>query len=135
MVDDKIYDITSEISDADIVIDGKGGYLLPGMIDIHTHGAVGVHFATSNDHRKALKWFASKGVTTVIPSIATRSIDDTMISVDNILGNVGYNGGAEIGGIHFEGPFISDKKRGAMLPIHVDCNIDNFNSIYSRWFI
>ena len=42
--DDRIYDITSEISDADIVIDGKGGYLLPGFIDVHTHGRCGMEF-------------------------------------------------------------------------------------------
>ena len=90
--------------------------ILPGFIDIHTHGAYG--FDTNDANKEGLKkWLKNivhEGVTGLLPTTITQS--HTVLS--NALKNVaevvkeGYEG-ARILGIHFEGPYLDMKYKGA----------------------
>ena len=93
--------------------------IIPGMIDVHTHGAYG--FDTNDGEPEGLRNWAKRlpvdeGVTAFQPTTITQSVE----VLDNALKNVvnvveeGYQG-AEILGIHFEGPYLDVTKKGAQL--------------------
>lgn len=111
----------------DTVIDAKGDYILPGLIDIHTHGVYGVSFQNSEDFEKALAFTASQGITTILPTISTRPHDWMLREIENVKKQKAKNiFGSRIGGIHLEGPFISEKKRGAMMMPTTPCTVETF---------
>lgn len=58
------------------ITDASGKYVLPGLIDIHTHGSVGINYSVSCDFHKVLAFQAGQGVTTVIPSVGVRLMDE-----------------------------------------------------------
>ena len=99
------------------IIDLDSLYLLPGFIDIHTHGACGVdvNHASAEDFEKLSRFFASKGTTSYLASVLTDSEENTLkiletISVSMRSGTTGAN----LLGAHLEGPFLSPEKKGAM---------------------
>ena len=114
---DKITDIRNDISENGCeVIDAEGFLVLPGFIDIHTHGGMGYDIMNSKckDLDRLSCFFASKGVTAFLPAVMTASIEDMITAVRNInLSIKNKTSGAKIIGINMEGPFISYKYRGA----------------------
>lgn len=118
---------------ADEIINAEGLYLLPGMIDIHTHGANGVSFTDKKDFSPARKWFAEQGVTAFLPTITTLPVDKLVEIEKNIVDvTKRKKGEASIIGIHLEGPFISNVKRGAMVLCDDKCNIEIYISCLMR---
>ena len=114
---------------AERVIDANGKYLLPGLIDIHNHGALGMNFGGENaDCEKILQFFAKNGVTTLFPTTGTDSVDAIAGQIERIANfkQSGSSKGAHIGGIHLEGPFISTEKKGAMAHASPPCTVENF---------
>lgn len=98
------------------VIDANGCWVLPGFIDIHTHGGLGCDIMNlkNRDLDRLSCFFASKGVTAFLPTVMTASLEDMMAAVSNInLTIKNKTTGAKIIGINLEGPFISTKYRGA----------------------
>ncbi len=98
------------------VIDLKGGYICPGWIDIHCHGAVGVDVMDGDSEgiRKIAKFKASQGVTGFVPTGITNpcpKIEEAVETVREVAGNL--IDGAQILGFHMEGPFINPEKKGA----------------------
>lgn len=93
--------------------------IFPGFIDIHTHGAYG--FDTNDaDPRGLREWMAripEEGVTSILPTTVTQMPDVLTAAVANVARVVreGYEG-AEILGIHFEGPFLDMEYKGAQPP-------------------
>lgn len=90
--------------------------LLPGFIDIHTHGAYGYQ-TDAPDSEGLARWIArlpEEGVTSFLPTTMTQSLEDIKASVEGIR-EVKENGprGAEILGIHIEGPFLDKTYKGA----------------------
>ena len=114
-------------------IDCSGLMMWPGLIDIHTHGAVGNdHMDNGVDIEKEIAGFmAKKGVTTYIPTIMTNTREALVASCKNIKeANEKGTGGAKIGGIHMEGPYFSMKYKGAQSEEYIrDPDIDEFNEI------
>ena len=102
-------------------VDCTGLMMLPGFVDIHTHGAVGYESADlSFDALETISRFeAEHGVTTFLPTTATLSIDSLCESAKNIALAKKSVSGAKIGGIHMEGPFFSLKYKGAQNPEHI----------------
>ncbi len=90
--------------------------IIPGMIDVHTHGGLG--FDTNDGNREGLeKWarfLLEEGITGFCPTTVTQNEDVLMKAVKNVAEVVkdGYEG-ADILGIHFEGPYINAKRKGA----------------------
>ena len=112
------------------VVDAAGKYILPGLIDIHNHGGMGVYYANADDFSVALNYHARNGVTTVLPTISCRPMEDILSAIGRVLAQQEKNTGARIGGLHLEGPFLSPKKKGAMLAPDIPCSVENFDKIY-----
>ena len=97
-------------------IDYQNRRIVPGFIDIHTHGAYG--FDTNDADKKGLKnWIKNipkEGVTSLLPTTVTQEPAALIKALKNIASVVkeGYNG-AEILGVHLEGPFLDLQYRGA----------------------
>lgn len=100
----------------DKAVDVTGCYVIPGLIDLHFHGCVGEDFsdATPDGLQKIADYELSRGITGICPAGMTLG-EDTLTAIcqnaaDHIEGN---KPGAEVLGIHLEGPFISMAKKGA----------------------
>ena len=90
--------------------------IVPGFMDIHCHGAY--EFDTNDANEDGLRYWAehivSEGVTSFLATTITQSVEVLTNAVTNVA-NVMENGydGAEILGIHFEGPYLDMKYKGA----------------------
>ncbi|WP_160678577.1 N-acetylglucosamine-6-phosphate deacetylase [Clostridium sp. C8-1-8] len=115
------------------VIDGKGLYLSPGFIDVHIHGAGG--YDTMDGTYTALneisKTIVKHGTTSFLPTTMTVSADDINKSVESIAYAIKEGtDGANILGVHLEGPFISPDMIGAQNPSFIlKPTIENFDKI------
>lgn len=95
---------------------GGGQRLSPGFIDVHTHGGGGVDVngASAEDLGKIGAFFAENGTTSWLASVLTDSKEQTLHSILEIKKAMTADGGAELLGVHLEGPFLSPEHRGAM---------------------
>lgn len=104
---------------ADKVVDVKGQYLMPGFIDVHTHGACTYDFCDAEPKAifELAKAKLEEGVTTVLPTTLTVDHDDLMTAAKNAAAYVAAGSPyAKVPGIHLEGPFINVKCCGAQNP-------------------
>ncbi len=98
-------------------LDNGEALIIPGLVDIHTHGCIGYDTctATSDEIYKMAEYERSRGITSYCPTTMTLSGDalkEICIRVSNV------EHGA-IKGIYLEGPFISKEKKGAQDPRHI----------------
>ena len=99
------------------IVDGRGGYLSPGFIDIHVHGGDGADFmdGTSEAVRVACRAHARHGTTTIFPTTTTGSpgqIHAMLDAVKAVRGEGPGENGARIAGVHLYGPFFAEDKVG-----------------------
>lgn len=96
------------------IIDCNGKFILPALVDIHTHGANGYDFnsADKDGMKKILDFYISHGVGTVLPTVMTDS-DEVICRQVGLIAELAKEY-PEIKGIHLEGPFLSEKFCGAM---------------------
>ena len=113
--------IPSKTSDKDLVL--KGMTLIPGFIDIHTHGGYGILFGEGDlesDLEKYSLWAAGTGVTGFLLSITgpnPKAITKTIQDYVNLFTSKSLWPGAVPLGLHLEGPFLNPKKHGAFDPV------------------
>ena len=103
------------------VKDLKGRMLVPGFLDLHTHGGDGVdvNAATVEDLGKIGRFFARHGTTGWLCSILTDTPEQTLWCIDQAKAAMKRPvDGARLMGIHLEGPFLSFEYKGAM-PEHL----------------
>lgn len=126
-IDDKFEEKQIEIQDGKIVNiypynqekvdkDFDNNRVVPGFIDVHCHGYGGydTNDATEDGLKTWLKQVTSEGVCGLCPTTITQSKDVLSKAVENVANVYKQNpDGAEILGIHFEGPYISKEFKGA----------------------
>lgn len=98
------------------VIDLNGRYLSPGFIDIHIHGSGGSDTMDGDFEslENIVKTVVKNGVTSILLTTMTLNKMDIKKALDNIRYFMNHKCmGAEVLGVHFEGPFISHKYKGA----------------------
>ncbi len=103
------------------VYDAEGKRVVPGFLDIHTHGAVGVdvNAATAEELGKIGHFMATQGTTSWLCSVLTDTKEQTLWCIDEFKKHKAMeNAGADLLGIHLEGPFLAKEFKGAM-PEHL----------------
>jgi len=118
---DQPYEMDNEWADEE-VFDCEGGYLTPGLVDIHTHAAVCEDFSVSDEEgiSKMLDYYANRGVTDVLATTMTEKVE-TLCDAATRLGDhiKAETAGktketiAHLHGIYMEGPFFGAAKKGA----------------------
>ncbi len=106
------------------VIDAKGGYVAPGLIDMHVHGFLGKDVCDGEEEsiRTISKGLLTGGVTGYLPT--TMTVDMAVIrraleTCRSLKEESQTWEGSEILGCHAEGPFISESKKGAQDPKYI----------------
>ncbi len=97
------------------IIDVNGGYIMPGFIDTHIHG-IGGKGADDADYKSILHMsevLPQYGVTSFIPTCCTAAEEELTKKIKAIVKACGKEKGANILGIHLEGPFLSPERIGA----------------------
>ena len=96
----------------------EGALILPGLVDLHCHGALGRDFTTADIDgvRAAAGYLHSSGTTTLLASTVTAPREELLAAAQR-LGTLAREG--LVAGIHAEGPFLSPARRGAQDPAHL----------------
>ena len=121
IVDGKIVGIY-DYDEKEVDKDYGDNRVLPGFIDIHCHGAYG--FDTNDAKEDGLRYWlrniVNEGVTALLPTTITQSEEVLTNAVANVAKDVeeGYEG-AEVLGIHFEGPYLDMVYKGAQPEQHI----------------
>lgn len=97
------------------MIDAEGLFVLPGLIDIHSHGAVGHDFSDGNIEglKKILAYEYEHGITTYCPTSMTIETDSLRSIFHTMRNWRDAKGLSHVAGIHMEGPFLDVTKKGA----------------------
>ncbi len=106
----------------DRVIDGEGGYICPGFVDIHVHGGVGHEFIDSTEaaYDEILCAHHRGGTTTILPTFSSASLE-TYLNAVKVYGEYkakekDKDGIPHLAGIHMEGPYFALSQAGAQTP-------------------
>ncbi len=116
-----IHEGNVEVSDA-TEIDAKGQYIAPGFIDIHVHGGGGFDFmdGTEEAFLKIAELHAQYGTTSLVPTTLTAEKEDLLQTLDVYEKATRQNTkGANLLGIHLEGPYFALSQRGAQDPRYI----------------
>ncbi|MEO8648409.1 MAG: N-acetylglucosamine-6-phosphate deacetylase, partial [Acidobacteriota bacterium] len=113
----------AEIDDltADEIIDGGGGTIFPGFIDIHIHGAVGVDVNEADAEGLIAigEFLAKNGVTAWLPTFVPDSDENYRRRIDvieSVINTQHDRPMAQIVGVHYEGVYANEKMCGALRP-------------------
>jgi len=98
------------------VIDLARATLLPGLIDVHIHGAVGIDVmdASAEQLGEVADFLATQGVTGWVPTFVPAADDNYASGVDAIAEAAQREAGARVLGVHYEGPFVNSQQCGAL---------------------
>ncbi len=97
----------------------EGGYLLPGLVDVHCHGGGGESFpnaTTPEQAMTAVREHRRHGTTSLVASCVTAA-PEVLKARTRVLADLCDAG--ELAGIHFEGPFVSVERCGAQDPTYI----------------
>jgi N-acetylglucosamine-6-phosphate deacetylase len=105
-------------------LDAAGAYLAPGMIDIHIHGSAGVDVMDADTEAlsKLSDFLFQEGVTGYFPTLVPTDTEGYLSALSAISSfaeqqaSPGARPSARILGVHFEGPFVSKNRCGALHP-------------------
>lgn len=95
-------------------LDGRGNLLIPGMIDVHIHGARGFDMmdGTTRSIEEVSMACAETGCTSFLATSVSSTIEQLIEMVKNVAIVSGREAGARIAGIHMEGPYLNPKRKG-----------------------
>lgn len=111
-------------NDAKCISFDNDHYLIPGFIDTHIHGAVGfdVMDADPQGLKNITQALAQRGTTAFLATTMTQTneaIEKALANVAFVANNQTPSDGAQILGLHLEGPFISKDRMGAQNPAFI----------------
>ncbi|WP_247237340.1 N-acetylglucosamine-6-phosphate deacetylase [Telluribacter sp. SYSU D00476] len=118
----------TDISDRDIdipeaiEIDAAGKYVAPGFIDIHIHGGGGYDFMDGSEEAflKIAELHAQYGTTAMVPTTLTSEKEDLLRTLDIFeQAKKANTAGAQLLGMHLEGPYFALNQRGAQDPRYI----------------
>lgn len=111
----KIEYIGAEEIQGDNVIDGQGNYLIPGFVDLHCHGCMGMAFmgATENEFSKIADFHLSHGTTTMLATTSTSSMEETENTLKTFSEYTQKQPNSILKGMHMEGPWLNAAQCGA----------------------
>ena len=123
LFDERIIGLKDEAAaraQAEEIIDAQGAYVAPGLVDVHIHGYAGVDVSDDDPDgiRRMAGGLLSNGVTSFLPTTLTVAWETLESICGHIRGLMKESQapdfmGAEIVGMHMEGPFINPSKKGA----------------------
>ena len=116
-----IAEIGSNLSGGD-VLDAGGLMLLPGFVDIHSHGCMGYDACDGDPegYQKMCDFYASKGVTSILfttMTLPTSRLEEIFTGIGRYCDQP--HSGAVPRGIYVEGPFLNYARRGAQAGEHI----------------
>lgn len=113
--DEKITAVGGQITDGE---DAQGYYIIPGLVDIHTHGAMSEDASDGIAEGMPVmsRYYAKEGVTSWCPTTMTLKEPVLTEAMKAIAAFERPEDGAKVAGIHLEGPFLCYAKRGAQAP-------------------
>ena len=112
-----------------------GALVIPGLVDIHTHGAMGADFSDGDVEglRRMARHLASRGVTSFAPTSMTLPYEtlSAAFATARVLADKRPAGCARVAGVHMEGPFFSEKKKGAQNGAYLKApDFEGFRALY-----
>lgn len=102
-----------EYADTISHIEHSGLTYMPGLVDVHCHGGGGESFPNAETREQAMvaiEEHRAHGTTTLVASTVTAA-PDVLLARATLLGQLAEEG--QLGGVHFEGPFVSHERKGA----------------------
>ncbi len=123
---DEIFTDADEDSE---ITDARGCYAIPGLIDIHFHGALGADVCdgTTEAFEKIADYELKRGVTSICPATLTLPVERLrdILRTGAEFAAIKRSDVAEIIGFNMEGPFISRSKKGAQNEdFIIKCNVE-----------
>ena len=100
------------------IIDVNGGYIVPGGIDMHTHGGGGRDFIEGCEEafREAVNAHLKHGTTSIYPTLSSSTIP-TIEAACNVCEKLMAEENSPVLGLHIEGSYINPKEAGAQNPV------------------
>lgn len=105
-------DVQDEYHD---ILDAQGAYIIPGLVDIHTHGRAGHDFLSCTPQMldDVARAYAAHGVTAVMPTLASAPFENMCASADMINRFIPADNAATLCGVHLEGRYLNPARKGA----------------------
>ena len=101
----------------ELTAEEQKSYLIPGLVDVHFHGAAGCDFCdgTKEAYQIIEKYENEHGITAICPATMTLPVEE----LESIVKTAYESDLKSLVGIHLEGPFISKEKKGAQKEDHI----------------